>query len=185
MGERKFANVQTELPGPKAKEWLKRRLNIVPDAVSYGVPTFVQSAKGAILHDVDGNTFIDFAGAIGTINIGHCHDSVVEALHDQIDRYIHTGFNVMMYDPYIQLAEKMAAISPGNCEKKEKCGKDRPQIHEKKRRCFLHWRFSWSHLNGDVFDWKSKALQARVWSVCTRDLSGTLPIRVPPPRKYE
>ncbi len=118
MGERKFANVQTELPGPKAKEWLKRRLNIVPDAVSYGVPTFVQSAKGAILHDVDGNTFIDFAGAIGTINIGHCHDSVVEALHDQIDRYIHTGFNVMMYDPYIQLAEKMAAISPGNCEKK-------------------------------------------------------------------
>lgn len=114
----KFANVQTELPGPKAKELLNRRLDIVPNAVSYGVPTFVESADGAMLQDVDGNRFIDFAGAIGTMNIGHCNETVVNALHDQIDRYIHTGFNVMMYDPYIELAEKIAAISPGHFKKK-------------------------------------------------------------------
>ncbi|GAB3061155.1 4-aminobutyrate--2-oxoglutarate transaminase [Virgibacillus ainsalahensis] len=115
---KKFANVQTKLPGPKAKELLDRRKNIVPDAVSYGIPTFVKSAKGAMLHDVDGNSFIDFAGAIGTINAGHSHETVTDALHDQIDRYIHTGFNVMMYDPYIELAEKVAELAPGKFDKK-------------------------------------------------------------------
>ncbi|MBY7142943.1 4-aminobutyrate--2-oxoglutarate transaminase [Virgibacillus sp. NKC19-3] len=115
---KKFANVQTELPGPKAKALLERRHAIVPDAVSYGIPTFVESAKGALLKDVDGNQFIDFAGAIGTINAGHSHELVTDALHDQIDRYIHTGFNVMMYDPYIAFAEKIAALAPGNGGKK-------------------------------------------------------------------
>lgn len=114
----KFANVQTNLPGPKAEKLLKRRRDIVPHAVSYGVPTFVESADGALLHDVDGNRFIDFAGAIGTINIGHCNEKVVQALHDQLDRYIHTGFNVMMYDPYIELAERLAQLAPGSFEKK-------------------------------------------------------------------
>ncbi|MBP1970095.1 4-aminobutyrate aminotransferase/(S)-3-amino-2-methylpropionate transaminase [Virgibacillus natechei] len=115
---KKFANVQTELPGPKAKELLDRRHAIVPDAVGYGIPTFVDSAKGALLKDVDGNEFIDFAGAIGTINAGHSHETVTDALHDQIDRYIHTGFNVMMYDPYIELAEKIAKLAPGSFDKK-------------------------------------------------------------------
>lgn len=115
---KQFANVQTPLPGPKAKELLDRRHQIVPDAVSYGVPTFVDSAKGALLRDVDGNQFIDFAGAIGVINIGHCDESVVNALHDQVDKYIHTGFNVMMYDPYIEFAEKLAALAPGSFDKK-------------------------------------------------------------------
>lgn len=114
----KFANVQTALPGPKAKELLKRRHDIVPDAIGYGVPTFIDSAKGALLKDVDGNQFIDFAGAIGTMNIGHCDETVVDALHDQIDQYIHPGFNVMMYDPYIEFAEKLAEIAPGDYKKK-------------------------------------------------------------------
>lgn len=115
---RVFANVKTKLPGPKAKELLQRRLDIVPNGVSYGIPTFVKTAKGALLEDVDGNSFIDFAGAIGTINAGHCHDTVVTALHEQVDNYIHTGFNVMMYDPYIDFAEKIANLAPGNFDKK-------------------------------------------------------------------
>ncbi|MFC3039551.1 4-aminobutyrate--2-oxoglutarate transaminase [Virgibacillus xinjiangensis] len=118
MMTKQFANVRTELPGPKAKELLDRRHAIVPDAVSYGAPTFVHKAKGALLEDVDGNTFIDFAGAIGTINAGHSHETVTNALKDQVDRYIHTGFNVMMYDPYIELAEKIAKLAPGAFEKK-------------------------------------------------------------------
>lgn len=115
---RKFADVKTELPGPKAKELLDRRHDIVPQGVGYGIPTFVESAKGALINDVDGNKFIDFAGAIGCINVGHSHDTVTEALHDQVDRYIHTGFNVMMYDPYIEFAEKLAALAPGKFDKK-------------------------------------------------------------------
>src|SRR5690625_7029308 len=109
-----FANIQTQLPGPKAKALLDRRHEIVPDAITYGVPTFVESAKGALLIDVDGNQFIDFAGGIGTMNIGHCHEDIVAALHDQVDRYIHTGFNVMMYDPDIAVAEKLAKPASGS-----------------------------------------------------------------------
>nr|WP_173918204.1 4-aminobutyrate--2-oxoglutarate transaminase [Halobacillus sp. Marseille-Q1614] len=114
----KNALVRTSLPGPCAKDLLERRHHIVPDAVSYGIPTFVEKAEGARVTDVDGNTFIDFAGAIGTINVGHCHAKVKEALHDQVEKFIHTGFNVMMYEPYIALAEKLAELAPGNHDKK-------------------------------------------------------------------
>ena len=114
----KKASIQTTLPGPVASQLLERRENIVPNAVSCGIPTFAQEAFGARVTDVDGNTFIDFAGAIGTINVGHCHPRVKEALHDQVDKYIHTGFNVMMYEPYIELAEKLAALAPGDHQKK-------------------------------------------------------------------
>ncbi|MCA0172197.1 4-aminobutyrate--2-oxoglutarate transaminase [Bacillus sp. RAR_GA_16] len=114
----KNASIQTNLPGPVASQLLERRENIVPNAVSCGIPTFAKEASGARVTDVDGNTFIDFAGAIGTINVGHCHPRVKEALHDQVDKYIHTGFNVMMYEPYIELAEKLAALAPGDHQKK-------------------------------------------------------------------
>ncbi|WP_347548590.1 4-aminobutyrate--2-oxoglutarate transaminase [Pseudalkalibacillus hwajinpoensis] len=114
----KNASIKTSLPGPVASQLLERRQNIVPDAVSCGIPTFAKEASGVRVTDVDGNTFIDFAGAIGTINVGHCHPRVKEALHDQVDKYIHTGFNVMMYEPYIELAEKLAALAPGNHQKK-------------------------------------------------------------------
>ncbi|WP_226581040.1 4-aminobutyrate--2-oxoglutarate transaminase [Halobacillus litoralis] len=112
------ASIETNIPGPKASELLERRHQIVPNAVSYGIPTFAAKADGAKVTDVDGNTFIDFAGAIGTINVGHCHPTVTKALHDQVDQYIHTGFNVMMYEPYIELAEKLAALAPGSHDKK-------------------------------------------------------------------
>lgn len=115
--KKNFARVNTPLPGPKASLLLKRRESVVPKGISNGIPTFISSAKGAILTDVDGNTFIDFAGAIGCINVGHCHPEVSKALHEQIEQYIHSGFNIMMYEPYIQLAEKLAKIAPGSHKK--------------------------------------------------------------------
>lgn len=114
---KKFARVKTPLPGPKASLLLERRKKAVPKGISNGIPTFISSANGAILTDVDGNSFIDFAGAIGCMNVGHCHPDITKALHEQIDQYIHPGFNVMMYEPYIQLAEKLAEIAPGQHEK--------------------------------------------------------------------
>ncbi|WP_100332160.1 4-aminobutyrate--2-oxoglutarate transaminase [Bacillus xiapuensis] len=110
---RKFAKVTGSLPGEKAKKLLERRQAAVVKGVSNGVPTFAEKAEGALITDVDGNTFIDFVGAIGTMNVGHCHPKVVEALHKQIDQYIHPGFNVMMYEPYIELCEKLAELVPG------------------------------------------------------------------------
>jgi 4-aminobutyrate aminotransferase/(S)-3-amino-2-methylpropionate transaminase len=112
------ANIHTNLPGDKSKKLLERRQNIVPKGVSYGVPAFAESAEGALIKDVDGNTFIDFVGAIGTLNVGHCHPKVKEALHEQVDQFIHTGFNVMMYESYIELAERLASLAPGEHEKK-------------------------------------------------------------------
>jgi 4-aminobutyrate aminotransferase/(S)-3-amino-2-methylpropionate transaminase len=113
-----YANIQTNLPGEKSKSLVERRENIVPKGVSYGVPAFAESAKGALIQDVDGNTFIDFVGAIGVLNVGHCHPKVTQALHEQVDKFIHTGFNVMMFESYIELAEKLASLAPGNNEKK-------------------------------------------------------------------
>lgn len=113
-----YASIKTILPGDKSKELMERREKAVPKGVSYGGPLFAQSAEGALIKDVDGNTFIDFVGAIGTINVGHCHPKVKRALHEQVDQFIHTGFNIMMYEAYIELAERLARIAPGNHEKK-------------------------------------------------------------------
>jgi 4-aminobutyrate aminotransferase / (S)-3-amino-2-methylpropionate transaminase / 5-aminovalerate transaminase len=113
-----YANIQTNLPGEKSKRLVERRENIVPKGVSYGVPAFAESANGALIKDVDGNTFIDFVGAIGVLNVGHCHPKVTQALHEQVDKFIHTGFNVIMFESYIELAEKLASLAPGNHEKK-------------------------------------------------------------------
>jgi 4-aminobutyrate aminotransferase/(S)-3-amino-2-methylpropionate transaminase len=110
--------MNTTLPGPKAEALLAKRKEHVPRGVSNTVATFAEKGEGAVLIDVDGNRFIDLAGAIGTLNAGHCPPKVVSALSEQIHKYIHPGFNVMMYEPYIQLAEKLNRITPGTHKKK-------------------------------------------------------------------
>jgi 4-aminobutyrate aminotransferase / (S)-3-amino-2-methylpropionate transaminase / 5-aminovalerate transaminase len=111
-------NIKTKLPGPKAQALLTRKKENVPLGPFNTLQTFAEHGVGALLTDVDGNTFIDFAGAIGTLNVGHCPPSVVNALHEQIDRYLHPCFHVMMYEPYIELAELLNKITPGNHDKK-------------------------------------------------------------------
>ncbi|MGY4688780.1 4-aminobutyrate--2-oxoglutarate transaminase [Salibacterium sp. K-3] len=113
-----FAHVQSSLPGKKAEELLERRHAVIPDGVGYGTPSFVERAEGAVVEDVDGNRFIDFAGAIGTINVGHSHPKVAEAVKNQADDFIHTGFNVMMYESYVRLAERLCELAPGRHSKK-------------------------------------------------------------------
>lgn len=116
--KRKFIKLNTEIPGPKAKALLERKEKNVPRGLFNTVPSFAQKGEGALLTDVDGNTFIDFAGAIGTLNAGHCPPKVVAALKEQIERYIHPCFHVMMYEPYVKLAEKLNEITPGTHAKK-------------------------------------------------------------------
>lgn len=112
-----FADLKTTVPGPKSKDLLDRRNRVVPRGISNNCASFVKRASGALVEDVDGNTFIDFAGAIGTVNVGHAHPKVVSALQEQVNQFIHTGFNVMMYESYIQLAERLTSLAPGDFEK--------------------------------------------------------------------
>ena len=81
-------------------------------------PIFITKAKGAIITDVEGKEYIDFAGGIGVANVGHCDEEVLKAVQDQIQDYIHTCFHVVMYEPYIELAKSLNQITPGNFLKK-------------------------------------------------------------------
>lgn len=110
--------IKTEIPGPKSRELLALREKYVPRGVSNASPVFVREAKGAVVTDVDGNRFIDFAGGIGVVNVGHRPDDVVGAVREQLERFVHTCFHVAMYEPYVRLAEKLAAVTPGDFPKK-------------------------------------------------------------------
>lgn len=99
------------------KELQDKRAKYVPRGVSNGNLNIADHAKGATVTDLDGNEWIDFAGAIGVQNVGHTHPKVTKAVKEQADRFIHPGFNVMMYEGYIKLAEKLCGITPGNFAK--------------------------------------------------------------------
>ncbi|WHX99729.1 4-aminobutyrate--2-oxoglutarate transaminase [Neobacillus sp. DY30] len=115
--EKRFVKVQTEIPGPKSLEILERRKKYIPKGISNNCHSFVKKANGSLVEDVDGNIFIDFAGAIGTLNVGHTHPRVVRALQEQASQFIHTGFNVMMYESYINLADRLCQLAPGDFNK--------------------------------------------------------------------
>lgn len=96
----------------KSEALLDRRRNVVANGVGvFNTATAVQ-AKGALIIDEDGRELLDFAGGIGVVNAGHCPDSVVKAIQEQAAKYIHTSFNVVTYEPYIELCEKLTKILP-------------------------------------------------------------------------
>jgi 4-aminobutyrate aminotransferase/(S)-3-amino-2-methylpropionate transaminase len=97
---------------------MRRRDAAVVRAAYHATPVFVAKAEGAVIEDVDGNRFIDFAGGIGCLNTGHRAPRVVEAIRRQLDRFLHTSFNVLPYESYIALAERLNAITPGKFPKK-------------------------------------------------------------------
>ncbi len=96
----------------KSQELLDRRKNAVANGVGVFNTATVQDAKGAIIIDADGNELIDFAGGIGVVNAGHCPEPVVEAIREQAGKYLHTSFNVVTYEPYIELCEELINILP-------------------------------------------------------------------------
>ncbi len=100
------------------QELLALRKKAIPQGVFNLNDCVVESAKGAIIKDMDGSEWIDFSGGIGVLNAGHCHDKVVEAIKEQADKLIHSCFHVSMYEGYIKLADKLNQITPGNFQKK-------------------------------------------------------------------
>jgi 4-aminobutyrate aminotransferase / (S)-3-amino-2-methylpropionate transaminase / 5-aminovalerate transaminase len=114
----KSIQLKTPIPGPKSIALSDRSKNAVPRGVAQLTPIFVQSAENAIIEDVDGNRFLDLAGGIGCLNVGHRNPAVTTALHAQIERFLHTCFMVTPYEPYVALAEKLNELAPGNTPKK-------------------------------------------------------------------
>jgi 4-aminobutyrate aminotransferase/(S)-3-amino-2-methylpropionate transaminase len=102
----------TPVPGPKSRALMARRRAAVSDSPFIVTPIFAERGTGAALTDVDGNTFLDFAGGIGTVNVGHAHPNVVAAIRAQSEKLIHTCFNVAQYESYVALAEKLNDIVP-------------------------------------------------------------------------
>lgn len=97
---------------------LARREAAVARGVASAAPVFADRAENAELWDVEGKRFIDFAGGIAVLNTGHRHPAVIAAAKAQEDRYTHTSFQVVPYEPYVALAEKLNALAPGDFAKK-------------------------------------------------------------------
>ena len=97
---------------------MKRREAAVPRGPYHSTPIFAARAEGAVIEDVDGNQFIDFAGGIGCLNMGHRAEPVTAAVSAQLGKYTHLCFSVTPYEPYVAVAEKLNALAPGNFAKK-------------------------------------------------------------------
>jgi 4-aminobutyrate aminotransferase/(S)-3-amino-2-methylpropionate transaminase len=110
--------LKTPIPGPKSKALAARREAALPRGLSHATPVYVAKAKGAVLEDVDGNRYIDFTGGIGCVNVGHRAPEVIEELQKQLDRFLHVSVQVTPYESYIQLAERLNALTPGKFPKK-------------------------------------------------------------------
>jgi 4-aminobutyrate aminotransferase/(S)-3-amino-2-methylpropionate transaminase len=110
--------LRTPIPGPKSCALGARREAAVPRGISQSTPIYVARAQDAWLEDVDGNRFLDLAGGIGCLNVGHRNQSVTSAIEGQLDNFLHTCVQVTPYESYIRLAERMNRITPGNFPKK-------------------------------------------------------------------
>ena len=111
-------HIRTEIPGPHSRALMARREAAVPRGPYNSTPVFMASAEGAMLEDVDGNRYLDFAGGIGCLNVGHNSPRVMSALRNQLAKHLHLCFAVTPYESYIALAEKLNALTPGKSPKK-------------------------------------------------------------------
>jgi 4-aminobutyrate aminotransferase / (S)-3-amino-2-methylpropionate transaminase / 5-aminovalerate transaminase len=112
MAVTRAIELRTEIPGPKSKEILERKERVVAEPLSVFLPVVVDHAQGATLTDVDGNSFLDFTGGVGCLNVGHSHPQVVAAAQEQLTRFSHTDFTIVPYEVYVDLAERLCELAP-------------------------------------------------------------------------
>lgn len=108
----------TEVPGPRSREIVARREAAMPPGAAKLTPLAVARAHGARVTDVDGNVFLDFAGGIGTLAVGHTPDDVVAAVQAQAAELLHMCAIVASYEPAVALAERLNALAPGDFKKR-------------------------------------------------------------------
>jgi 4-aminobutyrate aminotransferase/(S)-3-amino-2-methylpropionate transaminase len=112
MAATKTIELRTGVPGPRSQEILQRKAQVVADPLSIYIPVVIDHGDGATLTDVDGNTFIDFSGGVGCLNVGHANARVTEAVQEQAARFLHTDFTIVPYETYVTLAERLVATAP-------------------------------------------------------------------------
>src|SRR5271165_2957779 len=93
-------------------EWLKRRSAAVVRGIGHSTGVFTARARNAEIWDVEGKRYVDFAGGIAVLNTGHCHPRVMAAAREQMERFTHTCVQVLAYEPYVELAERLNALAP-------------------------------------------------------------------------
>jgi 4-aminobutyrate aminotransferase/(S)-3-amino-2-methylpropionate transaminase len=112
MATTRSVSLRTEIPGPRSREILARKALVVADPLAVYLPIVAAEGRGSTLTDLDGNTFLDFAGGVGCLNVGHAHPRVVEAVQEQAARFLHTDFTMVPYEVYVTLAERLLAVAP-------------------------------------------------------------------------
>ena len=105
-------NMVTEIPGPRSKEILDRKDRVIAEPLSIFLPVVIEQGSGASLTDVDGNTFIDFTGGVGCLNVGHAHPRIIDAIQEQAAKFLHTDFTIVPYETYVTLAERLVETVP-------------------------------------------------------------------------
>jgi len=104
--------LKTEVPGPRSRAILARKDAVIADPLEIYLPLVAAEGHGATLTDVDGNTFIDFTGGVGCLNVGHAHPHVVEAVQEQAARFFHTDFTIVPHEIYVPVAQRLLALAP-------------------------------------------------------------------------
>jgi 4-aminobutyrate aminotransferase/(S)-3-amino-2-methylpropionate transaminase len=110
--------LRTSIPGPRSRVLMSRRAVAIPRGMAHAMPIFAACAEGAIMEDVDGNHFLDFAGGIDVVNVEHRAARVLAAIREQLDAFLHACFGMVPYEKYVAVAEKLNALVPGNFAKK-------------------------------------------------------------------
>src|SRR5256885_230965 len=105
-------DINTPLPGPKAKALIDRDKTVVSPSYTRGYPLVIERGSGATVEDVDGNVFLDCAAGIAVNATGHSHPAVVKAITDQAQKFLHMSGTDFYYEPQVRLAEELAAIAP-------------------------------------------------------------------------
>ncbi len=111
-------NLVTDIPGPRSRQLVARREAATPRGAAKLTPIAITQAEGAAVTDADGNTFIDMAGGIGALAVGHCPPNVVNAIQNQAEQLIHMCAIVATYEPYVEAAELLNEVTPGDFPKK-------------------------------------------------------------------
>ena len=108
----------TEVPGPRSRELHARKAATVSSGIGVGLPVYVTAAGGGVVVDADGNSLIDLAAGIAVISVGNAAPGVVSRVQDQVGAFTHTCFMVAPYEPYVEVCERLAELTPGSHPKK-------------------------------------------------------------------